>query len=244
MSKIQEISKMLNGFGQIIDGINSLKSTAEDLGILKPSVIDIDFEAIQDPNVKSLPMKTKTVRVANTKDRIRAIRKKIHEGREDPRIIKLAKQILTVRCGNGWCIPEKDWKTEARVLSSFAKKFTNKRELFNTVDDIYKFVRKEIRYTRDTVHKDLNQAAHRTLEFQAGDCDDYCITAGSLLQAVGYNVKLRVIRTPDSKTFNHVFLLVEMPYSNKWIPFDASVNHRLGWHPNKNQVAEKKDFNV
>ena len=81
-------------------------------------------------------------------------------------------------------------------------------------------------------------------------CDDYSIVLGSLLGAIGYPVRLRVIRTHDAGLprgeFNHIYALVGLPPNapQKWVPLDASVSEPAGWEAPREMVAEYKDYEV
>ena len=79
------------------------------------------------------------------------------------------------------------------------------------------------------------------------NCDDSTIVLGSMLQSVGYPVRMRVIRTKDSSEWNHIYLLVQVPPSGtngKWMALDASVDRPAGWQAPQSMVAAKRDFPV
>lgn len=74
-------------------------------------------------------------------------------------------------------------------------------------------------------------------------CDDYVITLGSMLQSIGYPVKLRVIQTPGAPDWSHIYLLVGVPPDNpRWVPLDASVNEPPGWEAPPSQIRKKRDY--
>jgi hypothetical protein len=77
-------------------------------------------------------------------------------------------------------------------------------------------------------------------------CDDYSILIASMLGALGYPVRLRVIRTVDSPEWNHIYNMVGLPPGNptKWIPLDASVSEPPGWQAPRSQIAEIRDYEV
>lgn len=160
--------------------------------------------------------------------RIVYIMKMIRKGDEDPRIIEFTQRLLSQKCGSTWCVPEKDW--EAEVVT------------------IFNAVRSQIRYTMDPVSRDLFKAPVRSLEWHAGDCDDFVIVLACLLRSVGYHVKLRVIRTIDAPDWNHIYLLVQIPAmqnkSARWVPLDASVDKPAGWEAPRRIIKWQKDYTV
>jgi hypothetical protein len=168
----------------------------------------------------------------------------IRKGAVDPRVRQLAQSVLARKCGNTWCVPEKDWKAEA--------------------DALFGFVRQNVRYTKDPAVADLFTSAPRTLFDRPdpalgaiGDCDDFTITLGSLLASVGHNVKVRVgaIRPPGSRGSappNHVWLVDVLPGGGGAVtfgkgreyPLDASVAMPPGWQAPRERVAGIWDTHV
>jgi len=54
------------------------------------------------------------------------------------------------------------------------------------------------------------------------DCDDFSLLAGSLLEALGHEVKLKMIGTTPSR-YEHVSLLVLDDQAGRWIDFDLAI---------------------
>lgn len=166
----------------------------------------------------------------NIDQRIKHIVGLIQRGRGDPKVKGLAISAVSQKCGRDWCIPERDYAGEVRAI--FAE------------------TRRRVRYVYDAHGIDQYVAAKRTLQWGGGDCDDYSIVLGSLLGAVGYPVRLRVIRTRDSGLprgeFNHIYALVGLPPNapRQWIPLDASVSEPAGWEAPREMIAEYKDYAV
>ena len=124
------------------------------------------------------------------------------------------------------CVPEKDYDAEIRAL------FTAVRDASSDL---------ALRYTRDHVEVDQYHSANKLLQLKGGDCDDGTILLGSMLRAVGYPVRLRVIQDNQSSTWSHIYLLVGTPpmNPNKWVALDWSVPGKPpGWEaPGAKQVA-------
>lgn len=91
-----------------------------------------------------------TYKVRNLDERMKYIIRMTRQGREDPRIRKATAKILSRKCGDRWCLPEKDWDGEVRA--------------------IFNFVKAKVRYTRDIQGKDTYQHPMRTLEMGIADC--------------------------------------------------------------------------
>lgn len=178
-------------------------------------------------DIKKIPVSVRTVHPRTTKARVGYITKMINKYSEHPQILEMASGVLSKRCGSKWCIPEKDWDAEVEVL--------------------YNFVRSQVRYTRDHLKKDRFASPVRTIfQYHIGDCDDLTITLGSLLMAVGYPVKVRIIQTTGNKDFNHIYLRVGVPPMKpmKWVNADPSVNWSLGHQAPKDMVIKWKDMKV
>lgn len=211
------LGKLIMGLGSLLAGVKTLAEMGQETTVSK---------RLSDSPAGKKAMGTVTHQVETIDQRVHHIVKMIQKGRDHPQVRKVTVQLLSKKCGKEWCVPEKSWWAE--------------------VVTIFDGVRANVRYTRDTYNKDLFQHPARTLQFGGGDCDDYAITLGSMLQAVGYPVKLRVIRTKDSPEWNHIYLLVGMPPKDpkKWISLDGSVDKPAGWEAPKSMIAEIRDFNV
>lgn len=196
-------------------GIRSLKRAFED-----------DREATRGPRVRRVNLGDQMHDVHSIDERVGHIIRLIQKGRSDPKVIGLARQVISKRCGEDWCIAERDYKGEVRAI--FAE------------------VRRRVRYVRDEWGADTFSAPGKTLAWAGGDCDDYTIVLGSLLQAIGYPVKLRVIRTTDSPEWNHIYLVVGIPPGGptQWVPLDASVNKPAGWEAPRDMIAAVRDYIV
>lgn len=173
-------------------------------------------------------MTTHRLRSGQLDDRISWLEQEISEGKRDPRIRKIAGEVLagSGATGGDWNVQERDWKGE--------------------VGAFYKYVRENTRYTRDPHNVELFQRPRRTLETRIGDCDDLTILLGSLLQAVGYSVRVRVIGMKGSSVFQHIYLLVGLPPTDPeaWIPVDPSMSEGVGWEYPREKVGLIRDYDI
>jgi transglutaminase-like putative cysteine protease len=158
-------------------------------------------------------------------DRIGMMIYEINMGKRDPRIHQIAASAISVKQNNGqWQVEERNWDQE--------------------VDALFQYVRDNVRYTRDTYGVETFQKASRTLQLKVGDCDDLAILLGSLLQAVGYPVMLRVVGL-GGNYFQHVYVLAGIPPHNPqtWKPLDASRPEGPGWEIREG-VTLQRDYYV
>ena len=78
------------------------------------------------------------------------------------------------------------------------------------------------------------------------NCDDYSSLGCSALMSVGIPCRLKVIRTTDSQTWNHIYIQGGTPKGGpeKWITLDASVPVKPGWEVPASMVAASRTFEV
>lgn len=172
------------------------------------------------------PMKATKKEVYSLEERIKYIKELIAEGREDPDVREFVVKIVSQKCGNSWCTPEKD--NDAEIIA------------------VFDAVRAKIRYVRDPISADTYAAAKHSLRLGGSDCDDFSVVLGSALGAIGYPTKLRVIWSKGSDDWNHIYLLVGLPpeHPDKWVPLDASMDRPAGWEVPESEVVRFKDFEV
>jgi len=166
------------------------------------------------------------VEVKDIDDKVDFLIDEILDGKQDQDICKIASEVLSQKKDGQWVIPERDWKGEVGAL--------------------FKYVRKNVRYTRDIANIEVFRRPGRTLELKIGDCDDMTILLGSLLGAVGYPVIIRVIGRRGMRVFEHVYLLAGIPPHDPtdWIPLDASRPEAAGWELPADQVGMRRDYLV
>jgi len=171
----------------------------------------------------------------------------IRKGSLNPQLRETTIQLLAQKCdssgrpsktGDRWCVKEKDCLGEVNAIFNAVR---NPKSPY------------AIRYTRDAMLADVFTAAERTLfKLNGGDCDDYVITLGAMLMAVGHPVRLRVVATRVAGTddrnapWSHIYLLTPTTFDNpnaKWVPMfisvDGSMDKPLGWEaPGAAEVAK------
>lgn len=206
-------------------------------------VIDSAPYAAESPLLRR-PAQGKVENVQSLSQRVQRIRKLIRKGAVDPAIRKLAGAVVARRNLDGtWAVPEKDWRGEAVAM--------------------FNFVRANVRYTRDSAFADTYVHPARTLFDRAnpkkagsiGDCDDYTITLGALLAAIGHTPEIRVVAAKngddEKPDWNHIYLRDRLPAGGaiagaggEIITLDASVNKPAGWEVPKERIYRVKDFQV
>lgn len=169
-------------------------------------------------------------RVHTIDDRLAGVMEQMNLSIRDPQIRWIAGQLVSRRCSpsdpkkgrGGWCYPE--------------------RAYWKEVTAIYQYVRANVRYVRDIHGIDTFQTAARTLEMRSGDCDDFTITLGALLMAVGFPVRTKTIQTTNASDFNHIYLQVGLPPTKPkvWRSLDASTPNGPGWEAPKSMIARAR----
>lgn len=141
-------------------------------------------------------------------ERIASIQKMVEKSVMDPEMTKLAMKI-TQNC------PERDGKCEAKA--------------------IYKWVKKNIRYTGDiapikmsdgqTEGIDRYASARKTIEYGGADCDDSVTVIATLASVIGLTTRLRVTKEDPSGDFSHIYPVIGLPKfaPDSWVAVDATL---------------------
>jgi hypothetical protein len=175
--------------------------------------------------------KSTTFPVNNIDERVSYIRRRINEDSLKHEIREAAVMVLSRKCqtrdGVRWCQEPKDYAAE--VIALYAAVQEAKSPI-------------ALRYVRDHAKVDQFTAANKLIHLRGGDCDDGTILLGSMLLAVGYPIKMRVIQDKSASSWSHIYLLVGIPpgRSSRWIPLDWSVYpfKPAGWEaPGAAEVA-------
>jgi transglutaminase-like putative cysteine protease len=97
------------------------------------------------------------------------------------------------------------------------------------VDQLFKFVRDQIRYTRDIRGVETLTHPVQTLAIGQGDCDDKSMLLAALLESIGHPTRfIAVGLQPNS--FQHV--LVETVIGDDWVALETTKGDvPMGWFP-------------
>ncbi len=171
-------------------------------------------------NLKFQERKVKTIA-----ERVAYVHEQMVLGTRDPEVYALARQVLSRKCGNEWCTPEKAHKEEMKAL--------------------FEEARARCRYTLDPVDYDAFQTPSKTLQLATGDCDDEFALLGAMLRTVGINVRSRIYQTVGQPTWNHINLMAQDPGDGSWHSLDlAAVGKPAFWEIPKQYVLKQRDFDV
>lgn len=170
-----------------------------------------------------VPLNFEKRQVKSIEQRVAWVHEQMVKGTHDPKIYALARAVITQRCGDDWCVPPKDNAAEAKAL--------------------FEEVRKRVRYTWDPTDYDAFQTPEKTLALRAGDCDDMVSLLGAMLRTIGLKVRSRIVQTTGNTTWNHIYLLVQIP-GKGWMPLDPTVKQPAGWEVPSEYIIRKKDFDV
>lgn len=139
-----------------------------------------------------------------TIETVRAMRRLIRDGRVDPVVRNAAEEALRAEG-----VKPRDSYGEAKAL--------------------FEFVRGHMRFTRDPVNvEQLTTAQGLLLDHPNGDCDEYSILLGSLLESVGIPVRIKVVRRHSRQPWKHVYL--EARINDRWVSADPThPQEPFGW---------------
>jgi len=157
-------------------------------------------------------------------ERIKHLRAHVEQGKRDPTVYEFARRAVNGKCGNKWCVPEKDNLAEIKAL--------------------FDAIRKNVRYTSDIRGIDTYQSPAHTLRLKTADCDDYSTLVCAAAETLGIPCRFKVIRTLQANDFDHIYAQVGYPRKNptRWISMDASVDMPCGWEAPARMVAATRVF--
>lgn len=132
---------------------------------------------------------------------IKLMSRMVKDGKKSFPIINRARNIIS------GC-QQKDYTCEARKLHAY--------------------VRDSVRYVQDPNGVELVQEPQKTLELQAGDCDDKATLLAALLEAIGHPTRFCIVGT-EPGVFSHVY--VETKIGPEWIAAETTEPVDFGWEP-------------
>ena len=111
---------------------------------------------------------------------------------------------------------------------AFLLRGANRKE---TCANIYRFVRLNVKYVRDTLNNDTVKSAIATLEDGYGDCKVMTLLTGAILRELGIFYRIRFVAYDSTKQVTHVYLIATVDgldviidcvyhYFNAQIPFN------------------------
>lgn len=156
---------------------------------------------------------------AGIQQTIDVMRSLVDDASADPSIVRLATDIVKT-------VPAYQERAEAEA--------------------IYKWVRGNIRFTRDPLTKEKLYPPGELLKIRAGDCDDMATLIAALDFAVGIPARFVTVAGNRSypQEFSHVYTEAEVPAgSGNWIPQDAArFESRFGSEPPR--YFRKRAWNI
>ncbi len=125
----------------------------------------------------------------------------------------------------------KNFQVRQTAIDILVQRGVKPKDYVGEITALFEWVQQNVRYTKDTVRVEVLHSAPRMLELRAGDCDDFSILLGAMLEAIGHPVRL-VLTGPDplrQDLFSHIY--VEAYCNGRWIPLDATMHYPMGWAP-------------
>jgi len=132
----------------------------------------------------------------------RALRQLIEYGKRDPRVRRTAISVIK----SSDVTPHDQWG-EVRALHGW--------------------VQRNVRYVKDPYGIEYVQTPDVMLSTMTGDCDDYTVFLGSLLESVGYPVDVKIVARNGRKGFHHVYPIVHL--DGLEVGLDASIPVPFGF---------------
>tara|TARA_Y100000593_G_scaffold26239_1_gene52264 strand:+ start:4837 stop:5493 length:657 start_codon:yes stop_codon:yes gene_type:complete len=185
---------LYKNFGKLLNAVDFDK-VADLLGEKDHPVIDVTPD--QKVLQQDLPVATEDGQVWGVTGRLERMKEMIEIGRLSPHIRQLVGRAVR-QCR------ERDQMCELRAIHDYIAEHTR------FLDDI-----------RDI---ELFQEPEVTLHFNAGDCDDLSILAGSMLESAGFKTSLVAV---GQSGYDHVFVRADYPKpperKKKTVSFDLSI---------------------
>ena len=122
---------------------------------------------------------------------MRLMKKMIAVGLRDPDMRKVA---LAVAAGDEWTLDQFVAENGYHALTHDPLSQCGSKNEECELENIYRFVKGNIRYTGDISGVDTYVSARRSIfEFRGGDCDDATVALATLLVQNGYSVVARLV---------------------------------------------------
>jgi len=125
----------------------------------------------------------------------------------------------------------KDFYVRQKAIEIFRAAGAPPKDRLAEIDALFRWVQRNIRYTRDILRVELLHTPRRMLELRAGDCDDMTILLGSMLMSTGHPVRLALTGFRPSRPHSYTHIYPEVQVGEHWIACDATMPHPLGWAP-------------
>ena len=108
------------------------------------------------------------------------------------------------------------------------------------IKKLHKFVRDEIRYTKDINTVETVHTADRVLSQGYGDCDDKAVLLASMLEAIGHPARFVAVGFQPNH-FSHVYvetLIGKKP--GRWLALETTEPVSIGWSPRNVRARMEK----
>jgi hypothetical protein len=147
------------------------------------------YSTVRAPNGARVPMQMRSFNIRTLDDRIGYLRRLVDAGKRDPQVYAFGRRAVTRKCGNRWCINEKDNLSEAKAIFDAVRRTRAQSGVGDvaTARKLFRQIREQVRYTSDIAGVDTYQKPAHTLALKSGDC----LPAGTkLLRADGTFVNI------------------------------------------------------
>lgn len=107
----------------------------------------------------------------------------------------------------------------------------NRRDNQAIAESIYQWMQSNIAYVHDPHMVERLLEPWVIVQEKAGDCDDHCILAGSLLQSLGVPVRFVTVAVNPQHPSVHTHIYIQYNHEQQWKAFDSTEPQLPGTPP-------------
>src|SRR5688572_8077508 len=118
----------------------------------------------------------------------------------------------------------KDFVVRQHAIKIFRQFCVPPKDRWGEICALFRWVQRNVRYTRDIFRVELLHTPRRMIELRAGDCDDMTILLGAMLLSTGHPVRLALTGFRPNRPHIYTHIYPEVQVSGRWIPLDATMD--------------------
>ena len=116
-----------------------------------------------------------------------------------------------------------------RALAERIVQYVASKDYDGEIAAIQKWVRANIRYTRDPITTETLKTPQALLESPHGDCDDQATLVAALAMSIGFPARFVAIGCNQPEFFEHVYCEVKL--GTVWVSVETTEPVDIGWQP-------------
>ncbi len=118
---------------------------------------------------------------------------------------------------------------EIRDLAERIVNLVADKDYAGEIAAIQRWVRQNIRYTRDPITTETLKLPYALLEARHGDCDDQATLVAALAMSIGFPARFIAIGLEAPGSFEHVYAEVQL--GTIWVSVETTEAVDIGWQP-------------